>query len=147
MLKWPNDVLVSRKKICGVLVESQVRGSELSAAVVGVGLNLRTTVFPAELAGSATSIAALGHTPPEREQILVELLGELARYLALVRDGGVTALAPELEQYDALSGRRIDVDGVTGRARGLDPGGRLVVLDDHGVEHRFVSGHVLLLDG
>ena len=147
MLKWPNDVLVSHKKICGVLVESQVRGSELAAAVIGVGLNLRTTDFPDGLAGAATSIAALGGNVPAREEILVELLRELARYLALVEERGLAALAPELERYDALIELRVDVDGVTGRARGLDPGGRLLVVDDQGVEHRFVSGHVRLLDG
>jgi BirA family biotin operon repressor/biotin-[acetyl-CoA-carboxylase] ligase len=146
MVKWPNDVLVSHKKICGVLVESQVRGNELAAAVIGVGLNLGTTAFPDDLAASATSIAALGGEPPAREEILVELLHELARYLVLVKESGIAALAPELERYDALRGRRVDVDGVLGRARGLDPGGRLIVLDDRGTEHRLVSGHVLLLD-
>jgi BirA family biotin operon repressor/biotin-[acetyl-CoA-carboxylase] ligase len=145
-IKWPNDVLASDRKICGVLVESQVRGSELAAAVIGVGLNLRTTTFPAELAGSATSIAELGGNPPEPEAILIELLQELSRRLELLEKSGLAALAPELDRHDALKGRRVDVDGVTGRAQGLDPSGRLLVVDDRGAERAFVSGHVLLLD-
>ncbi len=146
-IKWPNDVLASQRKICGVLVESQIRGSELSAAVIGVGLNLRTLVFPEELAHSATSMAALGSEPLEAEAILIELLQELSRNIGIVEKDGLQALAPDLERHDALKGRRVDVDGVKGRARGLDPSGRLLVTDDRGAERTFVSGHVVLLDG
>jgi BirA family transcriptional regulator, biotin operon repressor / biotin---[acetyl-CoA-carboxylase] ligase len=130
-----------------VRVESQIRGSELSAAVIGVGLNLRTLVFPEELGQSATSIAALDGEPPEAEAILIELLQELSRNIGVVEQEGLEALAPDLERHDALKGRRVDVDGVQGRARGLDPSGRLLVTDDQGAARTFVSGHVLLLDG
>lgn len=146
-VKWPNDVLAARKKICGVLVESLVRGGELAAAVIGVGLNLRTTTFPDELASSAASVASLGGGAPERELVLVELLTELTTYLDRVRQHGTPSLAPELERHDALRGRRVDIDGVVGRARGLDPSGRLIVVDEAGTERAFVSGHVLLVDG
>jgi BirA family transcriptional regulator, biotin operon repressor / biotin---[acetyl-CoA-carboxylase] ligase len=138
-------VLVADKKICGVLVESQLRGGDLSAVVIGVGLNLRTKHFPDELAVTATSIAALGGDVPEREQLLVEVLVELARYLQRVERAGPSALASELERYDALNGRRVDIDGVIGTARGLDPKGRLIVVDDGGTDLTFVSGHVRLL--
>jgi len=146
-LKWPNDVLASRKKICGVLVETQLQGSQLAAAVIGVGLNLRTTSFPDELLGSATSIVALGGVAPEPEALLLEVLLELTRYLELVQKSGLPALAVELDRHDALKGRLVDIDGLKGRARGLDPCGRLIVVDELGVERRVVSGHVILLDG
>jgi BirA family transcriptional regulator, biotin operon repressor / biotin---[acetyl-CoA-carboxylase] ligase len=141
-IKWPNDVLAGRKKICGVLIESVLRGGELAAAVVGVGLNLRTTEFPAELSGSATSLRALGGEAPQREPLLVDLLCELDRHVELVRESGLEKLLPELTRHDALKGRRVAVDGVTGRARGLDVNGRLIVVDEAGTERSLVSGHV-----
>lgn len=57
LLKWPNDVWVGARKIAGVLVESRLRGDEVSAAIVGIGLNVHTLVFPEELMGQATSLA------------------------------------------------------------------------------------------
>jgi BirA family biotin operon repressor/biotin-[acetyl-CoA-carboxylase] ligase len=147
LLKWPNDVLASGRKICGVLIESTVRGSELAAGVVGVGLNVRTRFFPHELALTAASLASLGGAPPSREELLVDLLSAIEDFVRRVSSAGLGTLALELDQYDALKGRRIAVDEVTGRARGLDPQGRLIMVDDQGTERVFVSGHVQLLHG
>ncbi len=57
LLKWPNDVWVGSRKIAGVLVESRLRGDQVSAAIVGIGLNVHTLVFPEDLLGQATSLA------------------------------------------------------------------------------------------
>src|SRR5690606_523786 len=56
-LKWPNDVLTAGGKLAGVLTETTSRGDRVEAAVVGVGVNVRTAEFPPELRGVATSLA------------------------------------------------------------------------------------------
>lgn len=62
-IKWPNDILVRGKKICGILIETQLEGSRLSGAVAGIGLNVNQAGFPDNLRFPPTSMKiALGDT-------------------------------------------------------------------------------------
>ena len=84
-IKWPNDVLVNGKKVCGILVESDVRGNKVDYAVIGIGVNanLKLSEFP-QIAPMATSLSQeLGRNVSRREMIR-SLLTEAERlYLAL----------------------------------------------------------------
>ena len=55
-IKWPNDVVVSHKKICGILTEMGVRDGKIDYAVIGVGINVNIKEFPEEMADKATSL-------------------------------------------------------------------------------------------
>lgn len=78
LVKWPNDVWVGSRKIAGILVESRLRGDIVSAAIVGIGLNVRTLDFPEELAGRATSLdRELGR----RKAPIVEVVSKTAQDL------------------------------------------------------------------
>ena len=71
-IKWPNDVWVDGRKICGVLVESG--GSHV---VIGIGVNVNVGEFPAELADSATSLRLETGEPVDRAGVLAEILRRL----------------------------------------------------------------------
>lgn len=158
LVKWPNDVLVGSRKIAGVLVESRLRLQAVSAAIVGIGLNVRTRVFPEELAGQATSLARElrprrtsrsgtsqpTEEPPPFEELLAELLASLERRYERFRSGGFSSFLAELEICDALRGRPVRVDGLLGTAAGIGADGALRLVDDTGIEHRVHSGHVEL---
>jgi len=84
-IKWPNDVLIKGKKVCGILIESDVRGSAVDYAVIGIGINvnLKPTDFP-EIAATATSLAQeLGREISRREMIRCLLVEAENLYLAL----------------------------------------------------------------
>lgn len=88
-LKWPNDVLLGGRKAGGVLVEGQLAPRGPAAVVVGVGLNVNQTSFPAALAGRATSLAREGGRPVARAPLLAALLAALEAHAdALAADGG-----------------------------------------------------------
>ncbi|HWA70940.1 MAG TPA: biotin--[acetyl-CoA-carboxylase] ligase [Polyangiaceae bacterium] len=125
-VKWPNDVWVDGKKIAGVLAESQVQGGALSAAVVGFGVNVMTTVFPDDIAHSATSLAELGGVTA-REPLLIDALSALEARMQRLLAGGALALAAELSQRDALVGHKVRVEGTEGVASGIDDQGRLLL--------------------
>ena len=57
VIKWPNDIFVKGKKICGILIENTFSGSEISSSIVGIGLNIHNTLS-AELEGIATTVQA-----------------------------------------------------------------------------------------
>jgi len=90
-IKWPNDVLVNDKKICGILVESDVRGNKVDYAVIGIGLNvnLKLSEFP-QIAPMATSLSwELGREVSRRE-VIRSLLAEAEKlYLALAAGDSV----------------------------------------------------------
>lgn len=77
-IKWPNDVLLGRKKTCGVLMESHWQGERLTALAAGIGVNIATSSVPSrqEVLFPATCMEeALGH-PADREALLVDILAQ-----------------------------------------------------------------------
>ena len=78
-IKWPNDILVNGKKICGILCELHTKQDKIDYIVVGIGINvnLPATQIPAELKDRATSILIENGKPLKREQLLAEILNRL----------------------------------------------------------------------
>ncbi|MBK8998768.1 MAG: biotin--[acetyl-CoA-carboxylase] ligase [Myxococcales bacterium] len=144
-VKWPNDVLVGDAKLAGILLESQLEAGRVSALVIGVGLNVAMRELPSELLGIATSLALEGDPSPSREEVLVELLAALERRLAVHLREGLGPVLDELRSSDALYGRRVRVDHVTGTAAGIAADGALVVRADDGEEAHVRSGGVELV--
>jgi BirA family biotin operon repressor/biotin-[acetyl-CoA-carboxylase] ligase len=144
-IKWPNDLLVNRQKLAGVLVESQLQGTDLQALVIGVGLNVTTRQFPAEIAATATSLALLGATLLAREPLLLDLLDAIDRRLSAYQTSGVAGILAELNAADALRGARVRVGDATGIGRGLDEQGRLLIEGDDQRLSAMLSGTVELL--
>jgi BirA family biotin operon repressor/biotin-[acetyl-CoA-carboxylase] ligase len=141
-VKWPNDVVVDRRKLAGVLVEGVSTGSRVDAIVVGIGINVRAS--PPEMADRATSIDHLGGSPTDRAVLLVDLLIALERDLGLVAGRGVASIRARLSMADALLGESVSSDAGAGVATGIDDEGRLVVRADDGAVSRWSSGEVHL---
>ncbi len=124
-VKWPNDVLVGSRKVCGVLVEAGP-----GFVVVGVGVNVNIADFPPELAASATSVARELGRQVDREPLLVGIRNGLLRWLDEATDDFAAVLAA-LGERCALRGTRVRATGSQGRVegvvRGFGPGGELVI--------------------
>jgi BirA family biotin operon repressor/biotin-[acetyl-CoA-carboxylase] ligase len=90
-IKWPNDVLVNDKKICGILVESDVRGNKVDYAVIGIGINvnIKLSEFP-QIAPFATSLSRELGGEVSRPEVIRSLLAEAEKlYLALAAGDSV----------------------------------------------------------
>jgi BirA family biotin operon repressor/biotin-[acetyl-CoA-carboxylase] ligase len=146
LVKWPNDVLVEGKKVAGVLVEAITVGSRVEAAIVGVGVNVHARAFPEEIAGGATSVALVGDAPPDRAELLADVLSGIDRDAHVVLARGLGLLKARIDAADALRGRRVRSDGgEEGVAAGVDDEGRLLVRRDDGVLARWSAGEVHLV--
>jgi BirA family transcriptional regulator, biotin operon repressor / biotin---[acetyl-CoA-carboxylase] ligase len=145
--KWPNDVVVGGRKLAGVLVEAVTVGSRVEAVVIGIGINVHTRLFPADLSDLATSVALLAPaTPPDRATLLADTLASLDRDLHAVASRGLGLVRARLESADGLRGRRVRNDsGGDGVASGIDDDGRLRVRLDDGSVSRWSSGEVHLV--
>jgi BirA family biotin operon repressor/biotin-[acetyl-CoA-carboxylase] ligase len=133
-IKWPNDILINNKKIGGILIENQIRASQVSITVVGIGLNVNQVDFNV---GTATSLAALTGSEQGLSQLLEQLLQCLeARYLQL-RQGNLNALREEyLQQLYWRGEDHVFTSGgisIQGKITGIDESGRLAMDTVEGV--------------
>ncbi|MBR0207337.1 MAG: biotin--[Oscillospiraceae bacterium] len=130
-IKWPNDVLLGGKKICGILVES-VLGGVKPCVIVGIGINANTPSFPEELSQIASSIAAQTGREVGLHALAAALLREFdALYDRWLSDGGRSVLA-EYRARCLNVGREV----LVGDRRGL----ALSVGDDYSLLVRFPDG-------
>jgi BirA family transcriptional regulator, biotin operon repressor / biotin---[acetyl-CoA-carboxylase] ligase len=138
-LKWPNDVMVNRRKVAGVLAEAS-EGS----VVVGIGINVNQSRedLPAGTKIQPASLYTSDGVRRERAPLLVDLLGSLERSYDRWTEDGLDALYDTLGASDFLRGRRVFVDGRAGTAIGIDRSGRLEVELD-GERVAVESGEVL----
>jgi BirA family biotin operon repressor/biotin-[acetyl-CoA-carboxylase] ligase len=146
-IKWPNDVLIGGKKVCGILVESEVRGEVVGYAVVGIGVNvnLRITDFP-ELLPAATSLSHELGREVSRLDLVKGLLVEIERlYLALLGGGSIYE---EWRDRLATLGKEVCVASgeatYSGIAESVAGDGSLLVRRHDGSLSRIVAGDVTL---
>jgi len=155
-LKWPNDLLIGDKKFCGILTEMNAEVTRVRHAVVGVGINVNQSVFPAELAEQATSLRIATGTDGSRVELAAALLKSLDREVRnLFGDsaGRQGVLARFSEGSSWVRGRRVRItengatDGASleGTTEGLDDRGFLLVRTGRGVE-TVLSGTVRKVD-
>jgi BirA family biotin operon repressor/biotin-[acetyl-CoA-carboxylase] ligase len=137
-LKWPNDVMVNRRKVAGVLAEASD-----GTVVLGIGVNVNQTreQLPAHATVAAGSLYTSDGVRRERAPLLADLLLSLERTYEEWREGGLNALYDTLGARDFLRGRRIFLDGRSGVGIGIDRSGRLEVEID-GERHSVESGEV-----
>jgi BirA family transcriptional regulator, biotin operon repressor / biotin---[acetyl-CoA-carboxylase] ligase len=123
-LKWPNDVMLDRRKVAGGLAELKD-----GAVVLGIGLNVNQAPaeLPTETKAVAGSLRSVTGRTYERAPILADLLLELELRYDAWRDGGLDAIYEDLGSRDFLRGRRVTVDGVEGTAQLITREGRLAV--------------------
>lgn len=125
-VKWPNDLVLSGKKICGMLAECGFEGDRCAWIGLGTGLNLRKGALPPELI-YASSLEEITGRAPEPEEILEKYLPEFDRLEKTWEEAG---LAPVLEEYRPLCvslGKDVRVNGVAARALEVEKNGALRV--------------------
>ncbi len=144
-LKWPNDLVVGRRKLAGILAETS-GAPTIDYVVLGFGINLRPAAYPPDIADRATSIEAELGRDIDRGMLLAECLASLAAWNDAVRAGKTTAM---LERWRALSpsctGSRVEWTSPAGAAAGITAGvdddGALLVRMGGRLE-RIVAGEV-----
>ena len=123
-IKWPNDVMLDRRKVAGILAELKD-----GAVVLGIGLNVkqRRDELPVETKTPAGSLRTVTGRTLERGPIFADLLLELEQRYEVWRERGLDGIYDDLGARDFLRGRRVTVDGVPGTAQMIARDGRLEV--------------------
>jgi BirA family transcriptional regulator, biotin operon repressor / biotin---[acetyl-CoA-carboxylase] ligase len=137
-LRWPNDLLIGPRKVGGILVEAQAEGATVSAAVIGIGINLHQQRFAPGLATEPTSLDLETSRITSRQDLLIAVLQCLDIELnSLQNSSHATSIPSRIAAISTwVEGRQVEVHGpqaCTGITRGLDARGFLRVQAAQGV--------------
>jgi BirA family biotin operon repressor/biotin-[acetyl-CoA-carboxylase] ligase len=138
-LKWPNDLLVGRRKLAGILAEGHAIGTPHQTVVIGVGVNLQPASYPPEISAQATSLAGELGRPVDRHDVLDAILRALCLRLATLDERPGDILQAWRAASPSAIGTRVEWDGRHGVTAGVDESGALLVKSATGLE-RVIAG-------
>ena len=147
MIKWPNDIVVNGKKLCGILTESSTDLENIHYVVVGIGINCNQTEFSKEIAEMATSVRLETGIEVNRSKLLGTFLSMFETYYETFLE--TEDLSKMLEDYNNLlvnRGREVKIIEKEKEriltAVGIDENGGLLVEDKQGKQETIISGEV-----
>ncbi|WP_442601069.1 biotin--[acetyl-CoA-carboxylase] ligase [Paenibacillus sp. KN14-4R] len=150
-IKWPNDLLIDGKKVCGILLESSAEDERIKHIICGIGIsaNLSLEDYPPELHAIATSLAIASGKEVSRESLIVAILKELEQLYQLYHEEGFASIRLLWEALSVTLHRPIQVHTprggiVEGIASGIDESGGLRIVSTQGEELCVFSGDVEL---
>lgn len=146
-IKWPNDVVVNGKKLCGILTESSTDLEYINYVVVGIGINVNQTSFPPEIMDKASSLfLELGHSV-NRGAVLGEFLNQFELYYEIfIQTEDMSELVNIYNEMLVNSGREVKIiekgqERIL-KAIGIDQNGGLIVENADGKRESIISGEV-----
>lgn len=147
LIKWPNDIILNQKKICGILTEMSTEIEWINYVVIGAGINVNTEGFPEEIAGTATSLYLEGSGKLQRSRLLAEVLKRFENnYELFLKFGDLSFM---LEEYNGLlvnRDREVRVmepgHEYNGHAAGINQNGELLVCTEDGQIKNIYAGEV-----
>lgn len=145
-IKWPNDIVIGNKKVCGILTEMAAQSDMLDYVAIGIGVNVNHKSFPEEIGGKATSLLIETGESFDRNALLREMI----YYLDAVLSSFLISLyIDDMDNFRGLCvtiGRQVSVTRngaeLTGTATDVNALGELIIRDSDGKEHTINSGEV-----
>ncbi len=130
-LKWPNDILIERKKVAGILIENCWNGAELRGCVVGIGINVNQSSFEEALAKTATSVKLAFMKEMVVNDLRDSILAELRSLLHLDRNDLLKQIRRELEWMSTIKGLSVHLleglDYNNAQFKGITDDGALLI--------------------
>ena len=144
-LKWPNDVLVNGRKICGTLLELSIETDVVRFVVVGIGLNINMKEVDEEIKEKATSLCVETKKLYERPFVCGILLSNLEKYYLLFKDKGETEICRIWEERAGVKGKYLEITQMgqvyKGISEGVDSSGAMLLNVD-GQTKKIIAGDV-----
>jgi BirA family biotin operon repressor/biotin-[acetyl-CoA-carboxylase] ligase len=150
-IKWPNDLMVSHKKLGGILTEIKSGASKMAYAVMGIGINVNTKLedFPSEVRTIATSIRNEKGKTESRTFLMAEILNELDRWYRVFAQEGKKNLLNEWRRLTSMMGKPVQVtmgeETIDGLAHDIDDEGRLIVRLPSGALRKISFGDLIVM--
>ncbi len=147
-LKWPNDLLIEGKKVCGILLESSFDSTDLSHVVLGIGLNVNQQRFPGSLSNEAVSLSILTGKKFERDEILFAFLTQFSSVYESLQRREFYSVMKRWRERSNMFGKQIAIslagDKFEGVCEEVADDGALVVRTGKGLE-KFTAGEITII--
>ncbi len=142
-IKWPNDIWINDRKVCGILTESESSRYYVKHMVIGIGINVNHTPddLPEEAAPLSTSLRIVSGREWDREILFSKILAELDLLSHTMIGGNIQSFVEVFDPWDALIGEMVATGTIRGRACGITEKGELLIKEDE-VIHHIRSGSV-----
>ena len=144
-IKWPNDIVIGTKKVCGILTEMSAETDRINYIVCGIGINVNTKEFPAELSDKATSILIETGNMTDRCSLIAKVMNEIEPLYEKFIANGFSPLADEYKKNCVTLGREVKVTyrgkDIIGKAIDISSTGGLI-LDTTDGRIEITSGEV-----
>ena len=150
-LKWPNDVLLNNKKVCGILSQAKIAGKEIDFIVLGIGINvnIKHNELPLEICDSATSLIMETGREISRQELIISLYENLTKWYKQLLKKGFGSIREKWLSLTPMIGQTVQVmfyeETVSGQAIGLDEDGSLILLTDKNETIRISAGDATIL--
>ncbi|EYE87940.1 biotin--acetyl-CoA-carboxylase ligase [Fervidicella metallireducens AeB] len=145
-IKWPNDIVLDSKKLCGILTEMNSDMDMINYIIVGMGLNVNQENFDDEIKEVAVSLKSFSGINFKRKIIIAEILNEFEKNYEIFKVKGISEFLDKLKEYSVLLGKRVKVISINnsfeGEAIDIDKDGSLIVKKDNGEITKVLSGDV-----
>ena len=146
-IKWQNDLVLSGKKICGILTEMSTDLDSIRYIIVGIGINVNTPDFPEDIAATATSLYLESGKSWKRSELIAAIMKRMEQYYEIfLKTADLSGLKEEYESKLANLGRQVKVlapkQEYCGICRGITDGGELLVEREDGSISQVMSGEV-----
>lgn len=149
--KWPNDVLVNGRKICGILGEANSKDEKVNFAILGIGINANFDAnksLPDSIAANASSIETELGRKIRLEDLLGALLERLEADYDTYTESGFASILAIWKKHASFLGREVRVidhgKSITGVAEDVDEEGRLIIRLKNGTSKHLLAGDVTL---
>lgn len=146
-IKWPNDILIENKKVCGILTELAAEIDEIKYLIVGIGLNVNNTL-PKDLQKISTSLKKETKKTVETLPLLVSLLESFEKFYVSLKTGNTELLRKTWRSYSSTIGSKVEVSSpkerVVGTAVDLGENGELIVQTSKGIK-KIITGDISYL--
>ena len=145
-IKWPNDVLINEKKVCGILTEIDAEADAVNYVIIGIGVNANTELdaLPPLTMLRATSLKEELGRVVDRIAITQRFLERFEQHYVTFCEGGFPSVLEQWREYSSTIGRRVKIvtkfRTIEGEAVGIDHDGALIVELDDGTVEREITG-------
>lgn len=145
-IKWPNDIILSGKKVCGILAEMDGEIDSLNYIVVGIGINTNQEFMPKDIETKATSLRIETKKELERKVIIANVLNEFEKNYEAFKKEGISPFIERLKNSSALIGKEVVISNpfktFNGKVVDIDNEGYLVVEDENKQLQSIVGGDI-----
>jgi BirA family biotin operon repressor/biotin-[acetyl-CoA-carboxylase] ligase len=150
-LKWPNDVLINGKKVCGILSQVKTTASEVDFIVLGIGINVNisSNELPKEICDVATSLAIETGREISRQELIISLYEKLTKWYKQLMKEGFGRIKEKWLSLSPMIGQSVQImfqkESLRGQAVGLDDDGSLILLDEKKNKFKVSAGDATIV--